>query len=342
MEKSNTPDNYFDSTNLIVFAWQHRKPLLIVPIITAILAVIFSGPSFITPLFKSTVIVFPSTTSSVAKALLPQQSGGRQEDILEFGDEQKAEQLLQILNSDEIRNAVIEKFDLMKHYKIKPEQKFANTKLQKTYQNNISFRRTEFMSIEISVLDASPDTAALIANTITDLLDQTNRRIKNDIAIRGLDIVKREYDNLKGEVLELEEQLDFFRQRGLHDYESQTAVLSEQYATAIIKSSGSDAARQIKAQMDTIAKYGGQFVKARDELKLQKEELYKLKIKYDQAKVDVEQDLPSTFRVNSAVPAERKTKPVRSLIIVLAAVGAGIFTLVSLLIIDTIKRSRFS
>jgi uncharacterized protein involved in exopolysaccharide biosynthesis len=340
MEKPNTSDNYFDSTNLIVFAWQHRKPLIIVPIIAAILAIIFSGPSFITPLFKSNVIVFPSTTSSVAKALLPQQSGSRQEDILEFGDEQKAEQLLQILNSDEIRNAVIEKFDLMKHYRIKPQQKFANTKLNKTYQNNISFRRTEFMSIEISVLDASPDTAAQIANTITDLLDQTNRRIKNDIAIRGLNIVKREYENLSQEVVELEKQLDFFRQRGLHDYESQTAVLSEQYATAIIKNPSSDAARQIKAQLDTIAKYGGEFVKARDELKLQKEELYKLKIKYDQAKVDVEQDLPATFRVNSAVPAERKTKPVRSLIILLAAVGAGIFTLVSLLIIDTIKRSN--
>jgi uncharacterized protein involved in exopolysaccharide biosynthesis len=340
MEKPNTQENYFDSTNLIVFAWNNRKPLLIVPAIAIVLAIVFSGPSFITPLFKSTVIVFPSTTSSVSKALLPQQSGGRHEDILEFGDEQKAEQLLQILNSDEIRNAVIEKFDLMQHYKIKPKQKFANTKLQKTYNNNISFRRTEFMSIEISVLDASPDTAALIANEITDLLDQTNRRIKNDIATRGLAIVKREFENTKTEVLALEEQLDFFRQRGLHDYESQTAVLSEQYATAIIKSAGSDAARQIKAQLDTIAKYGGQFVKARDELKLQKEELYKLKIKYDQAKVDVEQDLPSTFRVNNAVPAERKTKPVRSLLILLAAVGSALFTLVSLLIIDTIKRSK--
>jgi tyrosine-protein kinase Etk/Wzc len=333
-------ENYFDSSNLIVFIWNNRKVLIALPIIAAVIAVIFSAPNFITPLFKSSVVVFPSTTSSVAKALLPQQSGGRAEDILEFGDEQKAEQLLQILNSDEIRTAIIEKFDLMRHYKIKPEQKFAKTRLYKTYNNNISFRRTEFMSVEITVFDASPDTAALIANEITDLLDKAKRRIKNDRALRGLEIVKQEYNNLKVEVKILEDTLDFFRTKGIHDYEAQSAVLSEQLATAMIKSPNSLASRQIQAQLDTLAKYGGQFVKARDELKLQKEELYRLKIKYDQAKVDVEQDMPSTFRVNMAYPAERKSKPVRSLIILLAAVGAGIFTLVVLLIMDTIKRSK--
>jgi uncharacterized protein involved in exopolysaccharide biosynthesis len=196
------------------------------------------------------------------------------------------------------------------------------------------------MSVEITVFDASPDTAALIANEITDLLDKAKRRIKNDRALRGLEIVKQEYNNLKVEVKILEDTLDFFRTKGIHDYEAQSAVLSEQLATAMIKSPNSLASRQIQAQLDTLAKYGGQFVKARDELKLQKEELYRLKIKYDQAKVDVEQDMPSTFRVNMAYPAERKSKPVRSLIILLSALGAGIFTLVVLLIMDTIKRSK--
>jgi uncharacterized protein involved in exopolysaccharide biosynthesis len=337
---SQEKENYFDSSNLIVFIWNSRKILVVVPLIAAVLAIIFSAPRFITPLFKSNVVVFPATTSSVAKALLPQQSGGRAEDILEFGDEQKAEQLLQILNSDEIRDAIIEKYDLMRHYKIKPEQKFAKTRLYKTFNSNISFRRTEFMSVEITVFDASPDTAAMIANDITDLLDRAKRRIKNDRALRGLEIVKQEYNNMKLEVEVLEDTMDFFRSKGIHDYEVQSAVLAEQLATAMIKDPNSRAAREIQSQLDTLAKYGGSFVKARDELKLQKDELYRMKIKYDQAKVDVEQDMPSTFRVNMAYPAERKSKPVRSLIILLSAVGAGIFTLVLLLIIDTIKRSK--
>ncbi|MCH8555094.1 MAG: hypothetical protein LAT76_08045 [Schleiferiaceae bacterium] len=342
MAKKTKKDNYFDSSNLIVFAFTHRRTLLIVPIIAALIALIFSAPMFIKPLFKSTVIVFPATTSSVAKALLPQANAYRSEDILEFGDEQRAEQLLQILNSDEIRDAIIQKYDLMNHYNIKPNQKFARTKLHKTYGSNISFRRTEFQSVEITVYDTSPDTAAMIANDITDLLDEAKRRVKNDRAIRGLQIVEAEYNNMKAEVQTLEDTLEFFRHRGVLDYEVQTAVLSEQLATAKIKNPSSLVVKQIEHQMDTLAKYGGQFLKAHGELKLQREELYRMKVKYDQAKVDVEQDLPATFRVNHAYPAERKSKPVRSLIIILAGVGAFIFTLVVLLILDTIKRSKFN
>ena len=46
----------------------------------------------------------------------------REKDFLEFGEEEEAEQMIQILRSDEIRHHVIGKFDLMNHYQIDPEQ----------------------------------------------------------------------------------------------------------------------------------------------------------------------------------------------------------------------------
>ena len=79
-------------------------------------------------LFESQVILFPSTTNSVSKALLPQSNGYGDEDIFEYGDEQQAEQLLQILNSGEIRDSVIQKFDLMAHYEIDEDTKYRRTK----------------------------------------------------------------------------------------------------------------------------------------------------------------------------------------------------------------------
>ena len=46
------------------------------------------------------------------------------EDILEFGKEEEAEQMLQVLYSDEIRDKVISKFNLMEHYDIDPDSKY--------------------------------------------------------------------------------------------------------------------------------------------------------------------------------------------------------------------------
>ena len=79
-------------------------------------------------------------------------------------------------------------------------------------------------------------------------------------------------------------------------------VVSEQYATAIAEGRTDKTVKQLKNVLDTLAKYGGRYVALRDELHLMKEEEVKIKTKLDQARVDAEQVLPATFRVNAAVP----------------------------------------
>src|SRR6056300_1922232 len=182
----------YSSANLIAFFYKNRKPLVVIPFIAMVIAVAFSGPTFIKPLFEAQVILFPSTTNSVSKALLPQQNGYGDQDILEFGDEQQAEQLLQILNSGEIRDSVIKKFDLMNHYDIDPESSYPRTKLFKEYASKIEFARTQFMSVEINVMDTDPQIAADIANYISFLVDKTKRRDSKSRAEMGLEIVKNE------------------------------------------------------------------------------------------------------------------------------------------------------
>lgn len=51
---------FLESTSLLMTVLRWRKPLLAVTLISALAAGIFSGPSFITPKYKSTVIFFPS------------------------------------------------------------------------------------------------------------------------------------------------------------------------------------------------------------------------------------------------------------------------------------------
>lgn len=338
MEANPNQDRVFDSSNLVVYIYKWRKPLIIVTLVAAVLAGIFSGPNFIKPKYKSTVTVFPTTTNSLSKALLPQQFSTRGQDIMEFGEEEQAEQLLQILNSDEIRDKIITKYNLVKHYHIDTNSAFVKTELYKNYSSNIEFRRTEFMSVEINVLDTDPDTAAMIANDISSLLDEVKNRIQKDRAQKGLNIIEREFLALKNEVKSYEDSLTQLRYKGVHDYETQSAVFNEQLATAIIENgANSSAVKAIEEKLDTLAKYGGTYVSLRDELQFLKEELIKLKTKYDQAKVDVQETMPASFKVNSAYPAEKKSYPTRWLIVALSAIGAFTITLITILIMDTIR-----
>jgi uncharacterized protein involved in exopolysaccharide biosynthesis len=330
----------FDSSNLIVYLWKWRKPLIGITLLAGIVAAIFSGPFFIEPKYESTATVFPSTTNSLSKALLPQPFATANQDFLEFGEEEQAEQLLQMLNSDVIRRRIIDKYDLIKHYDIDTANPYAQTQLYETFDENISYDRTEFMSVEVSVLDVSPDTAAQIANDIIHLLDSVKNGIKRERALKGLSIIRNNYQELRREIKELNDSLTFLRGKGVHDYETQAAVLSEQLATAMIeKGVNSSVVDQIQRRLDTLGKYGSAYVGLRSRLSDAQDELSAIKVRYEQAQVDVNEIVPATFKINMAYPAEKKAYPIRWLIVVLSALGAFVATVIAILIIDTIRQS---
>jgi capsular polysaccharide biosynthesis protein len=161
-------NNPYSNIDLLKFLIKNFKPIILITVLGAIASIIIS--LVITPKFKSSVVIFPASTSSVSKALLTDMSRAPK-DILKFGEEEETEQLLQILQSDEIKARIIQKYDLMSHYEIDKDAKFAKTKLLKEYIDNISSRKTEFQAVEIKVLDRNPETAAAIANDIAAIVD---------------------------------------------------------------------------------------------------------------------------------------------------------------------------
>ncbi|QTN37601.1 hypothetical protein HZ996_00095 [Cryomorphaceae bacterium] len=327
-----------DSSNLIVYLYRWRMPLIVVTFLSAVAAAIFSAPAFIPPKFKSTVVLFPATTNSVSSALLGERNAYTA-DILEFGKEEEAEQMLQILYSDEIRDKVIRKFDLMNHYDIDPDSKYKQTNLYREFSSNITYRRTEYMSVEIDVLDTDPQLAADIANEIATLLDSVKNRVQKERAQQGLLIVEKEYKNLRREVKAMEDSLRDLRVKGIHDYEGQSAVLSEQIATAQIEGQKS-VAQELQYKLDTLAKYGGAYTSLRDQLKFRYEELNLMKTRYEEAKVDAEVSLPHKFIVNEAFPAEKKTYPVRWLVVAISTLGGFVLTLLTIIVLDTVRKAN--
>lgn len=336
MGPEKSTQGYFDSTSLIGFFWRWRKPLIIIGLAAALVS---SGIAlYIKEKFKSTVIMFPVQSNAISKALLTEDLTGKQ-DILQFGEEEQAEQMLQILNSDEIRTTICKKYDLLKHYEIDPNDRFRNTKLFEMYNENITFKRTEFMSVRVDVMDTDPQKAADIANEIAALLDSTKRRMQRDRAFQAFRIVEQQYFQKQAEVDRMQDSMHVINLKGMYDYESQSEVTSAEYVKALA-SGNTSAIKTLEAQLDIISQYGSAYMAVRENLYIQREQLNLLKKKYEETKVDYDAVLSYKFIVNPAYKAERKSYPIRWLIVAVSTTASMVFGILFLILFDNIRTIR--
>ena len=226
----------------------------------------------------------------------------------------------------------------MKHYDIDEGGKHPYTKLQKEYESNISFTRTEFMSVEINVLDHSADTAALIANDIANLIDTINNEMRKEIAVQAFKMVEDKYNDQKRTIKELEDSLSVLRKKGVIDYESQAERLTEQLAIAIVQGK-QNAVKELERRLNILGE-GGSFVILSNQLEFETEKLTLVHAKYEEAKMDAENSLQHKFIVNSAFAAEKKSYPIRWLIVVVSALAAFFGSIFLLLVISKIKEIK--
>ena len=330
----------FNSLNFISFIYKWRKHLLIVTVVAIILSIFFSSPLFITPKFKATVIMFPTSSNSVSKALLADNPSAKS-DILEFGEEEQAEQLLQILYSNEIRTRIIKKYNLIQHYDIDSSSKYKMTKLYNEYKDNISFKRNEFMAVELNVLDKDPQTASNIANDIAALVDTVKNNMEKERARYGLFIVKKEFDKLQKEIGKMEDSLNVLRKLGVYDYETQSQMIHRQYAMEIAKNNHKGI-KALEEHLGILAKYGGAYVSVRDALSHMRTQFSIIKSKLQEIKVDAEQSMPQKFVVDYAFKPEKKTYPVRWLIVVISSISALLLTTLIIILQENIKTYKFT
>lgn len=318
-DKERLREDYFDSSNLYVFLYKYKVQIFIIVVLSGLVSSLVSLS--IQEKYKSVAVIYPSNTSSVAKALISSKFGGKT-DIMEFGKEEKSEQLLEILNSDKVKKRIIEQFDLMKHYDITAEDsETPNYDLNEIFEENISFSQNKNMAVEISVLDHSPDTAAKIAEALLVAVDDVMNSIQKERAIQGFNIVKESYLSLSKEVNEMEDSLAFIMGKGVLDVNSQSEVYGDAYAVAISK--GNKAAEKaLGEKLELLSKYGAQNISLRVALGNERQRLSALKGKYEEAKIDAESRLQNFFTITSPFAAEKKSYPVRWLIVVMSVLGA--------------------
>jgi uncharacterized protein involved in exopolysaccharide biosynthesis len=333
MTKEKTAFN-FETSDLILYLWKRKIPLIIITLAAAVISTLISFT--ITPKFRSSVVLFPASESPVSKSLLQANFQDRV-GILGFGEEEQLERILQVLHSDDIRDHVIEKYNLMEHYEIDPEGQYPRTKLFGEYSSNIKFKRTEYNSILIEVMDKDPQMAADIANDIATLIDSTMNRMKRDRALKALELVEKEYLASARLARLYNDSLSMIHKEGVLSMDAQIERLTEAYGMALAENNVKGA-QEVKDRIDEFSNFSAPFVYYWSMWSTERARHQNMTVKYIEAKADAELTLSHVFVLDKAYKAEKKAYPKKSIIVLVSTFAAFVLAVIAFLFFENFLR----
>ena len=332
MEQSNKEFS-LNSTQIITFLWEKRKLIIIV---TAIAFVVSMAVSFLIPeRFKASAVVYPARANQQSKDVF---STTLQRGLTIFGEDDEAEQLLQILSSETLRDIVIRKHHLVENWGIDPSDRYARTKVYGIYGDIVSFRPTQYQSVRIDVEDFAPESSAAIANTIVSVADSLMRAAKAQVTTKALEALKVQYEEGLKEMSSLEDSLTAIMQNGVINFEGQTDRYHKAYAEALVNGnrSGADA---IAKKIAEIAPYGSKYIRYNEEIERMALHLTEMRENLKVLRLEASQVIPSQFVIDWASVPDKKTYPKKSIVIVVSTMSAFFFLVFLLIIAEFIRKS---
>lgn len=177
-----------DSVDLINFFIRHFRKFIIAGIAAAVISAIVS--LLLKPLYESTVILYPSSNITEASTLLGEASSR----AALFGDDDATEKLIQVIESEQVRDYLKQKYDLARHYNINPGERYPNTLLAEKMDKYLRCTKTSFGSVEISVRDRDREIACAMANDMAARADTIFNNLQRGAASVMLDEITRSYE----------------------------------------------------------------------------------------------------------------------------------------------------
>ena len=323
---TNKSKSELNSLDLIGFLWGNRKPLIIIGLLAMVISSI--AALMIEEKYESIVISYPAKSSSITFNKITNDALG----VTKFGEEEEAEQMLQILQSSKIRDKIISEFQLMKHYDIDSSEIYAKTSLEKSYYDNINFERNKNGAVLIRVLDKDPVIAANIANYIDSLFDSTKSMMISDRALTDYKIKKNELDKLIIDLNIIRDSMAYLTSLNVVPLDALQGLTE-----AMSSISDPKMKKEYQNMIDSTKKYGVIL----DYLQYDNEEKVKIitnmKTVVDQAETHVNEFLKHSFNVNVASPAKKKSYPVRWLIVLMSTTSTLLLFIILLLFRKKIK-----
>lgn len=310
-------ENFFDNQRILQLIWKRKFHFLIIGFIAIVLSAIFSGPTFIKPKFKSTARVYPTN-------------------IWTLSNESETEQMIEILNSNDIKLKMFDVFGLDKVYRISKDDPNYLTYMFDLYNTNVSVSKTEFETAEIKVLDHDPVRASNMCDSIIGFYNKKVRELHKIKDKEMVNISQKELGKKYSQLSQLETRLDSLRNAtGIISFDEQVPELTRGYMNALANGRGSAAdTKKIEKLYDNFSKDGTQAAFLEDRYRQTLQVIDSLSNQYEFYLMEYEKDITYSHVVEYPFPADKKAYPVRWLIVLLSTISAVFLALLVFLVLD--------
>ena len=281
------------------------RTFLAVGVVAALISGVFSGPAFITPRYLSTAIVYPVNLNS-------------------YSIETRTDQLLQLLESNSIRDSLIARFDLARHYEVDTASEGGYFRLYNEFNDRVEISKTRYESVQIEVVDEDPVQARDLVVGMLDQVDLLARRLQREKSEEVLRIAERALAHERHKLDSVERILDSLRQAtGLLVYEGQTEELTRGYLL-LLSNPNVPASRldEVREMFRRLQESGGEFRQLTAMSDRFTANYDRLLTEYEQIMNDVTKELTYTNVVVYPEVPDKKVFPIRWLIVVVTTASA--------------------
>jgi len=310
-------DSFFNSKNIIDIVLKWKFQLVVVVVAAVLLSVFFSSPIFITPLYKSNCLLYPSNISP-------------------YSDESETEQSVEIFQSRDIRDSLVKKFNLTRHWDLDSNYKHFESTLGWLYSQRVRVNKTPFEAVEIEILDRDPIMARDLINAMLDAYNKKIRamhKAKFGEVVQNYNFimnVKKAYmDSLKSKAQELGIKY------GILEYQAQTREVMRTYLST---GGGSVRSAEAKAMKKNLEEKGSEMMMLTEMMRSESDAFSTMKMDADRALLDYNRDYTYVNVLSKPFVADKKAYPIRWLIVVFSTMAAFFM---AVLIIGLIERGKF-
>ncbi len=311
-------EDYFKSKRLFNILVRWKLHLAVIMVAAAILAAFFSSSIFITPLFKSFAVLYPAN-------------------ITAYADESLSEQMMQILQSKDIRDSIVAKFDLPKHYGIDPGYKYYTSTLMWEYSQNVKISKTPYDAVTIEVWDKDPKVACDIVNEIMNQYNLKLRGLHREKFREVVNNYRTFFDYKKKEIDSIQQRSQELGVKyGLLDYPNQTREVMRAYLSGGGSGSRGSEVNRLKKNLE---EKGGEREMI-SQLTVAAANTYgQFRLDYDRAVLNMNRTYTYGNVLNKPFVADKKGYPVRWVIVVVSALASLFLAVIVIGIIES-RRKR--
>jgi capsule polysaccharide export protein KpsE/RkpR len=285
-------------------AQRNWKTMALVGVVSAVIAVVASSPTFMPPRYMSQATVYPVNLNS-------------------YSIETRTDQLLQLLQSNSIRDSLITQFDLATVYDVDTTVNGGYFALYNEFNDRVEINKTNFESVRIEIVDEDPIRARDLVNAMLKQVNLLARRLQREKSNELLVIAERSLVHARVKLDSVEARLDTLRVRdGILDYQGQVRELTKGYMRMIQSGAPQSRIEEVQGLMKDMEEKGGEFRQLTELSNFFRANYDRLLTEYERMVNDVTKELTYTNVVVYPEVSDKKVYPVRWLILLLTTVSA--------------------